>query len=92
MVIVLDGPGAAGSSTLAADLGLLLAASVVEGDDFYRDMPEEQYWSLTTAQGVVEYAVGSGCGTRSWNCCAPAALRGTTHSVGVPEVAWTTGW
>ena len=55
LVIALDGPSAAGTSTLAADLGLLLAAGVTEGDDFYRDMPEEQRWSLTTTQGVEEY-------------------------------------
>jgi uridine kinase len=54
-VITWDGPSAAGTSTLAADLGLRLAASVVEGDDFYRDMPEEQRWSLDAAQGVEEY-------------------------------------
>jgi len=92
LVIALDGPSAAGTSTLAGDLGLLLAASVIEGDDFYRDMPEEQRWSLTTAQASRSTSTGSGCGTRSWNRCAPAVLRGTTHSVGVPEVAWTTGW
>jgi len=55
LVIALDGPGAAGTSTLGANLGLRLAGSVVEGDDFYRDMPEEQRWSLTPAQGVEEY-------------------------------------
>jgi uridine kinase len=54
-VIALDGPSAAGTRTLAADLGLRLAASVIEGDDFCRDMPEEQRWSLDTAQGVEEY-------------------------------------
>lgn len=55
LVIALDGPSAAGTSTLATDLGLRLAASVVEGDDFHRDMPEEQRWSLNAAQGVEEY-------------------------------------
>lgn len=55
LVIALDGPSAAGTTTLAADLGLRLAASVVAGDDFYRDMPEQQRWDLTAAQGVEEY-------------------------------------
>ena len=54
-VIALDGPSAAGTSTLGADLGVRLSASVVAGDDFYRDMPEEQRWALTAAQGVEEY-------------------------------------
>jgi uridine kinase len=55
LVIALDGPSAAGTSTLGADLGVRLSASVVAGDDFYRDMPEEQRWALTAVQGVEEY-------------------------------------
>lgn len=55
LVVALDGPSGAGTSTLAAALGARLAASVVEGDDFYGDMPEEQRWALTAAQGVEEY-------------------------------------
>ena len=55
LVIALDGPSAAGTSTLSADLGVRLSASVVAGDDFYRDMPEEQPWALTAVQGVEEY-------------------------------------
>jgi len=55
LVIALDGPSAAGTSTLAAKLGPRLAASVVEGDDFYRDIPEVQRWALTAAQGAEEY-------------------------------------
>lgn len=55
LVISLDGPSAAGTTTLATELGLRLAASVVAGDDFYSDMPEEQRWALTAAQGVEEY-------------------------------------
>lgn len=55
LVISLDGPSAAGTTTLAAELGLRLAASVVAGDDFYSDMPEEQLWALTAAQGAEEY-------------------------------------
>jgi len=55
LVIALDGPSAAGTSTLAAVLGPRLAASVVGGDDFYRDMLEAPRWALTAAQGVAEY-------------------------------------
>ena len=55
LVIALDGPSAAGTSTLGAELGVRLSASVVAGDDFYRDIPEEQRWALTAAQGVEEY-------------------------------------
>ena len=34
-VIVVDGPGASGKSTVARSLAKLLAAQVIEGDDFY---------------------------------------------------------
>jgi len=37
LVIALDGPSAAGTSTLALAVGQRLSASVVAGDDFYRD-------------------------------------------------------
>jgi hypothetical protein len=40
---------------LAAAVGRRLAASVVAGDDFYRDMPEERRWILTAAEGVDQY-------------------------------------
>jgi uridine kinase len=55
LVIALDGPSAAGTSTVAAIVGQRLSASVVGGDDFYRDMPEEQRWALTATQGVERY-------------------------------------
>ena len=55
LVIALDGPSAAGTTTWGARLGLRLAASVVAGDDFYRDMAEEHRWALTPSQGVEEY-------------------------------------
>lgn len=47
LLIALDGPSAAGpsaaeTSTLALAVGLRLSASMVAGDDFCRDMPEEQ--------------------------------------------------
>jgi hypothetical protein len=36
-------------------VGRRLAASVVAGDDFYRDLPEERRWALTAAEGVDLY-------------------------------------
>jgi hypothetical protein len=50
LVIALDRPSVAGASTVGADLGVRLSASVVAGDHFYREMPEKQRWALTAAQ------------------------------------------
>jgi uridine kinase len=55
VVMALDGPSAAGTSTLAAILGARFSSSVIAGDDFYRDMPQERRWALTAVQGVEEY-------------------------------------
>jgi uridine kinase len=55
LVVAVDGASAAGTSTLAAVVGRRLSASVVAGDDFYRDMPEERRWALTAAEGVDLY-------------------------------------
>ncbi|HEY8718262.1 hypothetical protein [Pengzhenrongella sp.] len=55
LVVALDGRSAAGTSTLAAALGVRLAASVIEGDDFYRDLPEQERWALDATEGVAEY-------------------------------------
>jgi sigma-B regulation protein RsbU (phosphoserine phosphatase) len=55
LLLALDGPSAAGTSTLAAVLAARLGTGVVHGDDFYRDMPEEQRWKLTAEQGVEQY-------------------------------------
>lgn len=46
---------AAGTSTLANTLGERLLATVVRGDDFYRDMPEDQRWALNAEQGYACY-------------------------------------
>ena len=54
MVVAVDGASAAGTSTLAAEVGRRLRASVV-GGDFYRVMPEEQRWRLSAAEGVEQY-------------------------------------
>ena len=55
LVIALDGPSAAGTTTLGTRLGLRLAASVVAGDDFYRDIPEVKAALATATHGVEEY-------------------------------------
>lgn len=55
LVVAVDGASAAGTSTLAAAVGRRLAAGVVAGDDFYRDMPEERRRALTAAEGVDLY-------------------------------------
>lgn len=44
-----------GTSTLAAAVGRRLTASVVAGDDFYRDLPQERRWALAAAEGVDLY-------------------------------------
>jgi hypothetical protein len=55
LMIALDGPSAAVTCTLSADMGMRRSAGVVAEDDPYRDIPEEQRWALTAAQGVEEY-------------------------------------
>lgn len=55
MVVAVDGASAAGTTTLAVEVGRRLAASVVSGDDFYRDMTAEQRWRLSAAEGVELY-------------------------------------
>lgn len=55
VVVAVDGASAAGTTTLAAEVGRRLRASVVGGDDFYRVMPEEQRWRLSAAEGVKQY-------------------------------------
>ncbi|GIJ26458.1 hypothetical protein Vqi01_16200 [Micromonospora qiuiae] len=54
-VIAVDGPSAAGTSTLAEVLATRLDASVVHVDDFYRDMPHEQRWALSPEEGLQQY-------------------------------------
>jgi uridine kinase len=55
LLVALDGPSAAGTTTLAGALAPLLGASVVHGDDFYRDMPDDQRRALTSVEGVQWY-------------------------------------
>ncbi len=55
LLVAVDGASAAGTSTLAAAVGRRLAASVVAGDDFYRDMSEKRRSALTAGEGVDLY-------------------------------------
>lgn len=54
-VIAVDGPSGAGTSTLADALGRRLDGAVLRGDDFYRDMPEDERWELDAAEGLERY-------------------------------------
>jgi len=56
-IIAVDGPSGAGKSTLARRLQEELAGSaqIVEGDDFYRDMPDEDRARLSPAEGFRQY-------------------------------------
>jgi uridine kinase len=55
LLIAIDGPSAAGTSALADSLAGRLGASVLRGDDFYRDMPDEHRWNLDAAEGADRY-------------------------------------
>lgn len=55
LLVAIDGASAAGTTTLATAVGQRLDASVVTGDDFYRDMPEQRRQTLTPAEGVEQY-------------------------------------
>ncbi len=55
-LVAVDGQGGSGKSTFARELaGLLLAAVVVEGDDFYRVMPEDVRARLGPEEGYESY-------------------------------------
>lgn len=58
LLVAIDGQGGAGKSTLARALLDQIGedrAVVVEGDDFYRDMPEPVRNRLTPTEGVEEF-------------------------------------
>lgn len=55
LLMAIDGASAAGTTTLATAVGRRLGASVVAGDDFYRDMPEQRRRDLTPAEGVEQF-------------------------------------
>jgi uridine kinase len=56
LLVGVDGPGGSGKSTLARRLVERLdQAAVVEGDDFYRDLPEGRRTALDAAAGYEQY-------------------------------------
>lgn len=57
VLVGIDGQGGAGKSTLARQLMRALGSTalVVEGDDFYRDMPEVARVALDARQGIDQY-------------------------------------
>jgi phosphoribulokinase len=57
LLIGIDGQGGAGKSSFARRLVQRLdsAAVVVEGDDFYRDLPDDERVLLDAEQGVEQY-------------------------------------
>lgn len=52
VVVAVDGRSGVGKSTLAADIVRDLGASVIHGDDFYRDMSEAERRNLSAVEGV----------------------------------------
>lgn len=56
LLVGVDGPGGSGKSTLARELlPQLDGAVVVEGDDFYRDLPDDTRAGLDAAAGYDQY-------------------------------------
>jgi len=55
VVVAVDGRSGSGKSTLARALATELGGVVVEGDDFYRDMPKAERWALDAAEGYLRY-------------------------------------
>lgn len=56
LTVAVDGHSAAGASTpAAAAAAVRLGATVVAGDDFYRDMPEAARWALSPTAGADLY-------------------------------------
>jgi uridine kinase len=55
VVVAIDGPSAAGTTTLGGVLASMLVSALVLGDDFYRDIDERQRWDLDPAAAVEQY-------------------------------------
>jgi uridine kinase len=55
LVIAIDGRSGVGKSTLARQVLAVVDAALVEGDLFYRDMPDDQRVALTPEEGVANY-------------------------------------
>jgi len=55
-IIAIDGPGGSGKTTLAATVAEVLdGATVIQGDDFYRPMPDHEREQLDAQQGYQHY-------------------------------------
>jgi len=55
LVVAIDGPSAAGTTTLGDVLDSELIAALIPSDDFYRDLDDQQRWNLSPADGVEQY-------------------------------------
>jgi uridine kinase len=55
VVVAIDGPSAAGTTTLGGVLAATLISALILCDDFYRDIDERQRWDLDPADGVEQY-------------------------------------
>lgn len=55
VLVAIDGPSAAGTSTLADVLARRLRAAVVHGDDFYRDTPAKAREQLDGETGYAQF-------------------------------------
>jgi uridine kinase len=55
VVLALDGRSGAGKSMLASAVAGSVAAAVIHGDDFYRDMDDTDRRKLSTIQSVDRY-------------------------------------
>jgi phosphoribulokinase len=57
VAVGIDGPGGSGKSTFARDLAdyLEVSVAIVQGDDFYSDMPEEEKAKLSPEGGCESY-------------------------------------
>jgi uridine kinase len=54
-IVALDGRSGAGKTTLAASVASRLEATLIDGDDFYRDLPERDRLCLGPADGARLY-------------------------------------
>lgn len=55
VVVAVDGRSGSGKSTLSAQLARVLDAAVVDGDDFYRDLPDAERRSVDPALGATRF-------------------------------------
>lgn len=55
VVVAIDGPSAAGTTTLGGVLASTLISALIPSDDFYRDLDDGQRWNLSPADGVEQY-------------------------------------